>query len=90
LKGKWLSSKTTSRSRGENKQEIRPSPACAFTDGDPRDSRVSTGTLLVTSLAALQEIFRPVGFQSLELVHPNSPLHEQYVNLDRAIAFAFV
>jgi len=41
-------------------------------------------------LAALQEIFRPVGFQSLELVQPNSPLHEQYINLDRAIAFAFV
>jgi hypothetical protein len=90
LKGKWLASKTTSRSHGENKQEIRPSPAGVFTDGDPRDSRGSTGTLLVSSLAALQEIIRLVGFQSLELVHPNSPLHEQYVNFYRAIVFAFV
>jgi hypothetical protein len=63
---------------------------CLHRRGPARLAGGSTGTLLVSSLAALQEIIRLVGFQSLELVHPNSPLHEQYVNFYRAIVFAFV
>jgi len=73
-----------------NRQEIRSGPACAVIDADPQHSPVPTGISLVPSLAALQRIIEAAGFQRQELVQPGSSLHEQYVNFDRVVIFAYV
>ncbi len=72
-----------------NSQEIRSGPACAVIDADPQHSPVSGGISLVPSLVALQKIIRAAGFQRAELINPIPSLHEQYVNFDRVIVFAF-
>jgi hypothetical protein len=48
------------------------------------------GISLVATLDALRKIIRAAGFQRQELVHPTASLHEQYVDFDRVIVFAFV
>jgi tRNA (mo5U34)-methyltransferase len=73
-----------------NKEEIRSGPACVVIDADPQHSPLSSGISLVPSLDALQKIIRAAGFRLVELVNPPPSLHEQYVNFDRVIVFAYV
>jgi len=72
-----------------NKQEIRSGPACVVIDADPQHSPTSGGISLVPSLDALIRMIRAAGFQRVELVKPSPSLHEQYINFDRVIVFAF-
>ena len=73
-----------------NKQDIRSGPACAVIDADTHHASNPAGICLVPSLDALRKMILAAGFQRLEFVHPTSSLHEQFVNLDRVIGFAFV
>jgi len=73
-----------------NKDELRSGPPCVVVDADPQHARNGDTICLVPSLEALQRIVRAAGFTRTELLPPTSSLHEQYVNLDRAILFAFV
>lgn len=73
-----------------NRQEIKSGPACAVIDADSQHSGILNGVSLVPSLSALQKIILAAGFRRLELVEPNPSLHEQYINSDRVIGFAFV
>jgi tRNA (mo5U34)-methyltransferase len=72
-----------------SEQVIRSGPACVVLGADPEHSPVSGGLSLVPSLEALQKIILAAGFRQLELVQPSASLHEQYVNFDRVIIFAF-
>jgi tRNA (mo5U34)-methyltransferase len=73
-----------------SKHEIRSGPACVVIEADPQHSPIPTGIALVPSLNALRKMIRAAGFQRLELVQPTISLHEQYVNFDRVVLFAFV
>jgi tRNA (mo5U34)-methyltransferase len=73
-----------------NRQETRSGPACVVIDADPHHSSISSGISFVPSLDALRRIIRAAGFRKVELVNPTPSLHEQYVNFDRVIIFAFV
>jgi tRNA (mo5U34)-methyltransferase len=72
-----------------SQQEIRSGPACAVVDADPQHTTTPTSISLVPSLEALKKIIRAAGFQRVELVEPGPSLHEQYINSDRVILFAF-
>ncbi len=73
-----------------SKDEIRSGPACVVIDSDPNHSRPGDSLSLVPSLEALEKIIHAAGFSRTERVNPTPDLHEQYVNRDRAILFAFV
>jgi len=90
IEGQVARSKENITTAWGNRREIRSGPGCAVIDADPQHSPVSTGVSLVPSLEALQKIIRAAGFRRQELVQPDSSLHEQYVNFDRVIVFAYV
>jgi len=90
IEGQVARSKENITTAWGNRREIRSGPGCVVIDADPQHSPVSTGVSLVPSLEALQKIIRAAGFRRQELVQPDSSLHEQYINFDRVIVFAYV
>jgi 2-polyprenyl-3-methyl-5-hydroxy-6-metoxy-1,4-benzoquinol methylase len=90
IEGQVARSKETITTAWGSNQEIRSGPACVVIDADPQHSPNSNRISLVPSLDALLKIIHAAGFRRVELVNPTHSLHEQFVQFDRVMLFAFV
>lgn len=70
--------------------EIRKGPAMAVLPSDEGHVEEERSVVLVPTLDALYRLLRAAGFGRLYLCVPPQNAHEQYVDFDRVVVFAFV